>query len=761
MALNMSDKRSVRTVCDPNCHATPRCGILAHVENERIIRIEPGSFPLPEFDRRICLMGSSRLEYQYHQDRLLHPLQRVGERGEGKWKRITWDEAYDLMAEKFRGIAERFSPRAVAVMCGSGVQGVLTRGSTHRFAAGCGATAYRAGGVDYGAPKGLEYTFGVRASTYFSPGGHEFADAVNSQTIVFWGGNDAETRFVDFPFVREAQRRGARVVCIDPNRSVTASRADTWISLRPGTDGCLALSLLHEIVTRGLHDEAFLRAHTNGPFLVREDTGRFLREGDVIGGDSKSYVVWDAVAAAPRSSATARETSLAGHYDVRLGDGASVRCTPSFQLLCDLAGNYPAERAAAITTVPAETIRALAVEFATRKPSAIRLGYGVDRWYWSDYTARSIAALAIATGSIGVPGGGVSVHSGTYAPPASMMSFRNVEGKSYPLIDTIGLMSAIEFGRPYPVKALWLSSCNMFNQTAPNRKRVLSDIIPRLEFLVVSEHFMTASADLADLVLPAATIFERLDLIPGIFVQLQQPAVAPEGESKSEFDIFKGLAERMGFGELFGEAPEYYLEEALRSTDPLLEGITLDRLRREGPVLMNRPAEPYVSFRDYRFQTPSGRIELYKEELVAHDAQLPFYREPIEATPDNANMRRLPLTLLFSHSPYRIHSTFANMPMLKKFEPEPILKINPDDAAARGVTDGDAVRVYNDRGTVTVRSQIDADVRPGVLVLPEGHWVKDFRDGDPYSLTHELISATSENYAFYDTLVEVDRVMPS
>jgi molybdopterin-containing oxidoreductase family molybdopterin binding subunit len=761
MALNMSDKRSVRTVCDPNCHATPRCGILAHVENERIIRIEPGSFPLPEFDRRICLMGSSRLEYQYHQDRLLHPLQRVGERGEGKWKRITWDEAYDLMAEKFRGIAERFSPRAVAVMCGSGVQGVLTRGSTHRFAAGCGATAYRAGGVDYGAPKGLEYTFGVRASTYFSPGGHEFADAVNSQTIVFWGGNDAETRFVDFPFVREAQRRGARVVCIDPNRSVTASRADTWISLRPGTDGCLALSLLHEIVTRGLHDEAFLRAHTNGPFLVREDTGRFLREGDVIGGDSKSYVVWDAVAAAPRSSATARETSLAGHYDVRLGDGASVRCTPSFQLLCDLAGNYPAERAAAITTVPAETIRALAVEFATRKPSAIRLGYGVDRWYWSDYTARSIAALAIATGSIGVPGGGVSVHSGTYAPPASMMSFRNVEGKSYPLIDTIGLMSAIEFGRPYPVKALWLSSCNMFNQTAPNRKRVLSDIIPRLEFLVVSEHFMTASADLADLVLPAATIFERLDLIPGIFVQLQQPAVAPEGESKSEFDIFKGLAERMGFGELFGEAPEYYLEEALRSTDPLLEGITLDRLRREGPVLMNRPAEPYVSFRDYRFQTPSGRIELYKEELVAHDAQLPFYREPIEATPDNANMRRLPLTLLFSHSPYRIHSTFANMPMLKKFEPEPILKINPDDAAARGVTDGDAVRVYNDRGTVTVRSQIDADVRPGVLVLPEGHWVKDFRDGDPYSLTHELISATSENYAFYDTLVEVERVMPS
>jgi len=759
MALNMSDKRSVRTVCDPNCHATPRCGILAHVENERIVRIEPGSFPLPEFDRRICLMGSSRLEYQYHEDRLLHPLQRVGERGEGKWKRITWDEAYDLMAEKFRGIAERFSPRAVAVMCGSGTQGVLTRGSTHRFAAGCGATAYRAGGVDYGVPKGLEYTFGVRASTYFSPGGHEFADAVNSRTIVFWGGNDAETRFVDFPFVREAQRRGSRVVCIDPNRSVTASRADAWISPRPGTDGCLALSLLHEIVTQGLHDEAFLRAHTNGPFLVREDTGAFLREGDVIGGDSNSYLAWDTLAAAP--SAAAQEIALVGRYEVRLADGTNVRCAPSFQLLCDLAEGYPVERAAAITTVPAEAIRALAIEFATHKPSAIRIGYGVDRWYWSDYTARSIAALVIATGNIGIAGGGVSVHSGTYAPPASMMTFRKIDGKSASLLDTIGLMSAIEFGRPYSVKALWLSTCNMFNQTAPNRKRVLSDIVPQLEFLVVSEHFMTASAELADLVLPAATIFERLDLIPGIFLQLQQPAVAPEGESKSEFDIFKGLAERMGFGELFQETPQHYLEEALTSTDVLLEGITFDRLQREGPLLMNRPVEPYVSFQDYRFETPSGRIELYKEELVAHGAQLPFYHEPIEATPNNAVIGRLPLTLLFSHSPYRIHSTFANMPMLKKFEPEPILKINPADAAARGVADGDVVRVYNDRGMVTIRSQIDVGLRAGVLVLPEGHWVKDFRDGDPYSLTHELISATSENYAFYDTLVELERCMPS
>ncbi len=754
----MNQPLTVRTVCDPNCHANPRCGILAHVEDGRIVRIEAASYPRPEYGKRICLMGVSRLEYQYHQDRLLSPLRRVGERGAGRWERIGWDQAFDVIAENFRRIAAQYGPHAIALASGSGTNGVLTRGATYRFAALLGGTATRFGGVDYGVPKGLEYTFGVRASTFFGPGGHEFADAVNSRTLVFWGGNAAETRFVDYPFVREARRRGTKVVCIDPNRTATAAEADWWISLRPGTDGALALSLLHEIVARGLHDEGFLRAHTNAPFLVREDTRAFLRERDVRGGESTAYMVWDEASGSPQPHATARNPSLGGRQAVRLAGGDSVRCAPAFQLLHELASEYPAERAAGITTIPAETIRTLAAELATQKPTAIRIGFGVDRWYWSDYTARAVAALVIATGNIGVPGGGISVNSGTYAVPLDVLAFRNPDGKEAHLLDMIGLMSAIESGHPYPVRALWLSASNMLNQTAPNRKRVLSSIIPRLEFLVVSEHFMTASAELADLVLPAATIFERLDLIPGIFLQLQQPAVPPEGESKSEFDIFAGLAGRMGFGEYFRRPLEEYLEEVLAAKDPLLEGITLDRLQREGAVFLNRPAEPYVAFRDYRFATPSGRIELYKEELVIHDAQLPAYHEPIEASPYNPVAQRFPLTLLFSHSGYRIHSTFANMPMIKKLEPEPILEVHPVDAAARGIASGDVVRVSNDRGTVTLRCRLNADLRPGVLVLPEGHWVKDFLDGDPYSLTHDLVSPTSENYAFYDTLVEVEKI---
>jgi molybdopterin-containing oxidoreductase family molybdopterin binding subunit len=241
-----------------------------------------------------------------------------------------------------------------------------------------------------------------------------------------------------------------------------------------------------------------------------------------------------------------------------------------------------------------------------------------------------------------------------------------------------------------------------------------------------------------------------------MFLQLQRPVVKPEGESKSDWEIFAGLAARIGLEEYFTGAPEDYLKEMITSDHPLLQGITLDRLEREDAVLLNRPHKPYVAFTDCKFKTPSGRIELYKEELVEHGAELPYYHEPVEASPANPLYERFPLTLLFSHSRHRIHSTFANLPKFKQIEPEPIVEIHTGDAARRGITDGQRVRVYNQRGTVCLKARLSADLKPGVTVIPEGSWVKDFAAGDPYSLTHELVSSTSENYAFFDTLVEIE-----
>jgi anaerobic selenocysteine-containing dehydrogenase len=754
----MPGARLIRTVCDPNCHASPRCGITAHVQAGRITKIEPGTFPLPEYDRRVCAMGMARLEYQYHRDRLRFPLKRTAARGEGKWQRISWDEAYDVIAENLHAIAARYGTRSLAFIAGSGAAGLLTKGSAHRFAAAIGGTASRAGGVDYGVPKGLEYMFGVPASTYFRPGGHEFADAVNSRLILLWGGNGADTRLVDFHFIAEAQRRGAKVVCIDPNRTATAQKADQWISLRPGTDTALAVSLLHEILENGWHDDDFLRLHTNAPFLVRGDNKALLREADVRMGGGASYMAWDAVSQRAVPAITTSAGALLGSYRLTLAGGISIDCAPAFQLLRDFAREYPVQRAAEITGVPAKVIGDLARELGSRKPASIRIGYGVDRWYYCDYTARAAANLVVATGNIAVPGAGISVHDGTYGAPLNLNAFRAPAGREAATLDAISLMQAIEHGTPYAVRALWLSASNLFNQTSANRARVMSAVVPKLDLIVVVDHFMTDTADTADIVLPACTIFEKDDLVSGMFLQMQRKAVEPEGESKADFEIFAGLARRMGLGEYFDQSPDAYLREMLESGHPLLEGITLERLQREDAVFLNRPREPYVAFKDLKFKTPSGRIEIYKEELLPQGAELPYYREPIEASPENPLYRRYPLNLLFSHSRHRIHSTFANMPRVKQLEPEPIVEMHRADAERRSISDDHFVRVYNQRGSVRLKCRINTDLRPGVVVISEGSWVKDFPEGDPYSLTHELVSATSENYAFFDTLVEVEAV---
>jgi molybdopterin-containing oxidoreductase family molybdopterin binding subunit len=703
-------------------------------------------------------MGMARLEYQYHRDRLRFPLKRTAARGEGKWQRISWDEAYDVIAENLHAIAARYGTRSLAFIAGSGAAGLLTKGSAHRFAAAIGGTASRAGGVDYGVPKGLEYMFGVPASTYFRPGGHEFADAVNSRLILLWGGNGADTRLVDFHFIAEAQRRGAKVVCIDPNRTATAQKADQWISLRPGTDTALAVSLLHEILENGWHDDDFLRLHTNAPFLVRGDNKALLREADVRMGGGASYMAWDAVSQRAVPAITTSAGALLGSYRLTLAGGISIDCAPAFQLLRDFAREYPVQRAAEITGVPAKVIGDLARELGSRKPASIRIGYGVDRWYYCDYTARAAANLIVATGNIAVPGAGISVHDGTYAAPLNLNAFRAPAGREAATLDAISLMQAIEHGTPYAVRALWLSASNMFNQTSANRARVMSAVVPKLDLIVVVDHFMTDTADTADIVLPACTIFEKDDLVSGMFLQMQRKAVEPEGESKADFEIFAGLARRMGLGEYFDQSPDAYLREMLESGHPLLEGITLERLQREDAVFLNRPRAPYVAFKDLKFKTPSGRIEIYKEELLPQGAELPYYREPIEASPENLLYRRYPLNLLFSHSRHRIHSTFANMPRVKHLEPEPVVEMHRADAERRCISDDHIVRVYNQRGSVRLKCRINTDLRPGVVVISEGSWVKDFPEGDPYSLTHELVSPTSENYAFFDTLVEVEAV---
>lgn len=613
----------------------------------------------------------------------------------------------------------------------SGADGLLTRGAPLRYAGLTGGTSICASGVDFGIAKGLEYAFGVSAGTFFHSGGHSLNDAENSNLTIIWGGNPAITRSVDHVALKRAQRSGTKLICIDPVKSETAKFSDEWISLRPGSDGALALALTNEIIEQELYDKAFLTQHTDMCFLVDVESGDLLQE-------------------------QAPELGYSG--SVTSEDGARHKVTTVFNLVTEIASEYTAANTQKITGIDANVIKSLARQYAEAKPAAIRIGFGVDRWYNADLSARAIATLACLCGYIGVPGGGISLVSGGRSLPVKAANFFAANRKWPTFLSMMEADDAVQNGKPYPIKMECISLGNPFNQVKPNRNKVLSNYIENLDFITVIDHFMTDTAKYADLVLPACTIFERTDMVVGEFIQLQQRVVEPEGEARSDFEIFKALANAYGVGEHFDKTEEEYIDEMLTSDSPLLKDVNAERLIAEKVIYPWDSPEAYVGLKDRKFSTPSGRIEIYKAEFAEHGTELPIYREPIEASPDNPLFEKYPLVLLSSHSRYRIHSTFANLENVKRREPEPVVRISPADAQARAIKDNSVVELFNDRGHVKIKCCIDETIRDGCVLVREGHWIDQFIEGDPYSLTHDQYSPTTENYAHYDVLIEMKKI---
>ena len=759
--MNAMSSRSVRTACDPNCIARPRCGIEALVEDGKIISIKPADFPA-KFDvkSRICQMGMSRLEYHYHPDRLLQPLRRVGPRGSGQWQPIGWDEAIDLYVKAQKSVTERYGPQSVLYSQFTGSSGVLTRGAGSRYAALTGASvmSLMMGGFDYGVVKGLEYTFGWDAFAFFTRMGHQFSDAVNSDLILIWGANPVVTRSVDYSPLTKARKNGTKLVCIDPRRSATADICDTWLSLTPGTDAALALSILNHVIETDQINHEFVLNHTNGPLLVRMDNGAMLRAKDLDEGEGDAFMAWCANTDKPVPIDEAGAPTLVTRQSVALKNGSSIEVATVFELLRALAAQYPVDVAADICGIPAENISALAAEFAGAERAAIRAGYGIDHYYYSDVTMRAIAALVVVKGHIGKPGTGVMINAGDKLAPFHASSFYSPDGKMpHRAFSLMHADAAVINEDPYPIKMECISFGNPFNQGKPNRRKVIDTYLSKLEYLVVIDHFMTDTARYADLVLPAATIFERVDVAIDRFVQLQEKAVEPAGEAKSDFDIFKLIAQRNGLGEYFSKSPEEYLEDMLKNS-PELGDVTYAQLAEEKVISPFTDTTPHICMQDLKFPTASGRIEFYREDLLRYGVELPYYKEPVEASPKNPLFRSFPLVLLSPHSKTRIHSTFANMTSIRK-PSEPIVSVSRQDANARSVSNGDRVEIVNDRGRVVIRCEIDDRVRPGCVVIEEGYWVSDFVEGDLYSLINDNWSPTALTYVHNDVLVEMRKMV--
>ncbi|MBL7119436.1 MAG: molybdopterin-dependent oxidoreductase [Dehalococcoidia bacterium] len=730
-------EKTVRTVCAMGCGMA--CGLLAHVRDGALTKIEPADFPDPKY-RHLCARALATIKLVYHPDRLKYPLKRLGERGEGKWQRISWDEALETIAARLKEIGERHGWRSL--MWETAGIGALDTAYA-RFAGCLEATGVSLIGFgDAAGPCGDRASFGTLWGEAYQ------TDFEEPAMCVLWGNNPAETQPFGMRKLMDAKEKGARVVVIDPRFTPTASKADEYIPIRPGTDTALALGLMHVILEERLHDPSFVAQYTVGPFLVNSRTGLFLREADVLPGSSGKYLVWDSPTGQARAyDAPEAAPTLTGVYSV-----GGVDCRPAFQLLADLAGDYPPEKVSEITGVPADTIRRLALDYARRRPVASFRGMGMQRTFHGDLGFRAISTLAAITGNIKPAGPRTFV--------LNMKAFMRAGGRVH-FIPVLKVYDAIAKGDPYPIKALWIAKHNMLNQL-PDASLITRELLPHLEFIVVADLFMNTSARYADIVLPACTFFEQQNLImppggsPGVhsYLQLQDKVIEPLYECKPDVEILRQLAQRMGFGEHFQESDEEFIDLLLSWEHPSVAGITLDKLK-EGPVQVPPYDVP-------AFLTPSGRMEFYCEKLIELGQQLPCYIEPLEGARKPLT-QRYPLTFLNTHTRYRTHSIFTNVAWMTEFDPEPVLEISPADAEARGVGDGDVVRVFNDRGRMKLKAKVHQGIRPGTVNVTQGWWPEHFLEGSHQDLTHSVINPAQQaiyepNAALYDVAVEVKKV---
>jgi anaerobic selenocysteine-containing dehydrogenase len=755
--------RVVRTTCSPNC--TGSCGQLAFVRDGNIVKIQQAAdYPDPVYSPRGCMKGLSFHLQVYGPDRITTPLIRTGERGSGEFREATWEEALDLVASELKRIGEAYGYGSVHVFGQVPGSGYVQKGANYRASAVLGMTHGTSFDYNGDLPMAMPITFGVQNAE------HEAKDWASSRFLLIVGANPLETRIPDAHFLFDAAANGARLVVVDPVFSSTASKADTWIRLTPGTDAAFALGIANVILREGLQDDAFLRAYTDAPLLVNETTGRRLREADLeAGGSAERFVVWDLAAEAPAIVGIDRlgmprgvEPALTGSYEVSLADGATVVARPGFDHVRTEVESWTPERASEVCGASAEIIEKVALAYATEKPGAILMGGGSNHWYHGDLIGRAYALLAVLTGNVGRSGGGFSVYVGQYKVRVFTQPWWYPDEIKPPTLSTIywveGRTETMNPLAPYPengFKALFLTFSNFLLQS-PNLNKVY-ERLSEMELVVDVDHQMTETAKWADVVLPATTWYEKWDLTATPlhpFLQLQQPAIDPIGDSRSELWIWSELVRRIdeqAWRTYFEGWDEEAAIEAMLAGGAFpggpTEGITLDDLRA-GPVRLN-VLDPDVAFRAQiedlvpfppvslpapieatQVFLPTRRIELYKEEdrFLELGEQVVTHKDPFDdGVHDPAEF---PLALLSPHSKWRIHSTYSNNAWLEEIHGgRPQVLVHPVDAAARGIADGDEIEVFNARGSLKAWAHVHASAGPGTATLPEGWWSRYFLEG--------------------------------
>ena len=641
----------------------------------------------------LCQKMASYLDRVYSDDRLLTPLIRVGAKGEGRFEPIGWDDALDRIAAEFGRIAASSDgPQAILPYSYYGTMGKLQASSLDR------RFFHRLGAslLD----RTICASAGTQGYEYTMGRGRFGADpmaADQCKLIINWGSNTAQTNAHLWSRMVDARKHnGATIVTIDPFRSPTAERSDWHIQPRPGTDAALALGLMHVLWRDDLVDQDYLDRGTIGAEWLKQ---RALAE-------------------------------------------------------------YPVDRVAQITGVDEETIETLARRYAGESPSLIRVNYGLQRHFGGGMAVRTIACLPALVGAWRHHGGGVLLStSGSFDFASDQLARLDLAPPGTRTVNMNHLGEALAGDLPGPpVRALYVYNCNPA-AVSPNQRKVIAGLKRDDLFTVVHEQFATDTVDYADIVLPATTQLEHVDIHGAYghhFVMYNPPAIAPVGLARSNNDVFRALAERMGFeADLFPD--DASLIRTVLDGGPNLRGITLERLEQEGSIRLNIP-ERFTPFADGVFPTPSGKCELYSEAMArAGFDPLPAYippREDPQTRPELAAHH--PIQLLSPPRPQFLNSTFANSPKHRAAAGDPTVEMAHFDAEARHLHDGDWVEIYNARGVFRARVTLSGAVRPGVAVATGLYWSKLVPGhGNANSTTSTGLTDMGGGATFFDNLVEI------
>ncbi len=694
--MSIASQGVVRAACPHDCPDT--CAMEVTVADGRAVKIR-GAADMPFTNGALCTKVAHYLDRVYSDQRLLHPMKRVGRKGEGRFERISWDEALDTIAARFRDIAAD-DPRAILPYSYAGTMGLVQGESLdRRFFHRLGASLLDRTICASAGALGWKATIGASIGT-------DPEAVVDAKLILIWGGNPVVSNLHGWRYLQEAKRRGAKLVCIDPRRSETAAKCDVHLAPWPGTDGALALAMMQVLIADDLLDHDYIARHTTGfPQLAERVRG----------------------------------------------------CTP--------------EWAAPLTGLPVDVIRSLAREYGdcrgAASPSLIRLNYGLNRCAGGGMAVRNIACLPALTGAWRHPAGGALLStSGNFPIDHKALQrpdlYPRQEGRPPRTINMAFIGDALLEARDPAIRAIYVYNSNPV-AVAPDSNRVKAGFAREDLFCVVHELFQTDTADYADILLPATSQLEHRD-VHGTYGHLYAvanfPAIAPLGEAKPNTEVFRLLAERMGFTEpaLF-EPDEKIAAAAFRLGDRRALGVTPAALAQRGWGRLNLP-RPFAPFAEGGFPTPSGKCEFHSSLLAAMGQDpLPAWHPPAESPVSNpALAARYPLALITPPARNFLNTSFANLPRFRDEEGGPRLQIHPDDAAARGIADGARLRIHNDRGEFQARAEVTTDVRHGVVVSPSVWWQKFSGDGNnANAVTSSAPTDMGGGPIFYDCLVEVAR----